>query len=232
MIAGIIRKQKARSSERAFLFFLPERSIEIRCARSLGANSRFSSKSKDLRLFLKRRVVPLRFPQCYHSPTMPPRKTAHAPAKAPAAQLDAFLDKFAPLVADQARSALRKMRARLPGAIELVYDNYNALAIGFSPTERASDAVFSIALFPRWVSLFFLLNGTRLRDPEGLLAGTGNKVRHIVLETPTLLDSPAIQDLIAQALELAPKSIDPAQPRKLIIKSVSAKQRPRRPASK
>jgi hypothetical protein len=40
--------------------------------------------------------------------------------------------------------ALAKMRARLPGAVELVYDNYNALAIGFGPTERTSEAVFSI----------------------------------------------------------------------------------------
>jgi len=172
---------------------------------------------------------------------MPPRKTAPAkkksgpnkrsvPEKSPAAQLDSFLDKFTPEIAAQARIALRKMRARLPGAIELVYDNYNALAIGFASTDRASDAIFSIALYPRWISLFFLQNGTRLRDPGGLLAGSGNRARHIVLETPALLDAPAVQDLIAQALELSPKPIDPTQPRKLIIKSVSAKQRPRRPA--
>ncbi|HEY1501119.1 MAG TPA: hypothetical protein VGF88_16205 [Acidobacteriaceae bacterium] len=169
-------------------------------------------------------------------PTRPPtpakKKSAQkkSPAeKSAAAQLDAFLDKFTTVVADQARTALRRMRARLPGAIELVYDNYNALAIGFSPTERTSDALFSIALYPRWVSLFFLLNGTRLRDPEGLLAGAGNRVRHIVLETPALLDTAGVQDLIAQALELSPKPIDATQPRRLIIKSVSAKQRPRRP---
>ena len=33
-------------------------------------------------------------------------------------------------------------------ALELVYDNYNALAIGYAPTERTSEAIFSIALFP------------------------------------------------------------------------------------
>jgi hypothetical protein len=183
---------------------------------------------------------------------MPPRKAAppkerpstsaakkkSARKKSPAAQLDAaaqldrFLDKFTPEVAAQARTALRKMRARLPGANELVYDNYNALAIGFGPTERASDAIFSIALFPRWVSLFLLQSGTRLRDPEGLLAGSGKQARHIVLKSPALLDTPAVQDLIAQALELATKPIDPTQPRHLIIKSISAKQRPRRPAAR
>jgi hypothetical protein len=162
------------------------------------------------------------------------RKPAEQAVRANSAtvQLDGFLDKFTPDIAAQARTALRKMRTRLPGAIELVYDNYNALAIGFSPTERTSDAIFSIALYPQWVSLFFLLNGTRLRDPEGLLAGTGNKVRHVVLETAALLDTPAVQDLIAQAIELSPNPIDPSQPRKLIIKSVSPKQRPRRPSAK
>src|SRR5215475_7303547 len=71
-------------------------------------------------------------------------------------QLDRFLAKFLPEVEDTARLALRKMRSRLPGANELVYDNYNALAIGFSPTERASGVIFSIALYPRWINFFFM----------------------------------------------------------------------------
>ena len=123
-------------------------------------------------------------------PIMPPRTTAATKRKSarravnraqakkatsaasPTAQLDAFLDKFTPDIAAQARVALRRMRARLPGAQELVYDNYNALAIGFSPTDRTSEALFSIAVFPRWVSLFFLQNGTCLRDPDCYLEGT------------------------------------------------------------
>ena len=64
---------------------------------------------------------------------------------APEAQLDEFIDKFSVEVATLARSILTKMRKRLPGAIELVYDNYNALAIGFAKGERTSDAPFSIA---------------------------------------------------------------------------------------
>jgi hypothetical protein len=176
-------------------------------------------------------------------PTMPPRKTApakkksapnkkSAPEISAAAQLDIFLDKFTPEVAAQARTALRKMRARLPGAIELVYDNYNALAIGFSPTDRTSDAIFSIALFPRWVSLFFLINGTHLHDPDCYLEGSGKQARHIKLDNGAMIDDPGVQDLIAQALELSEKKIDPSQPRRLIIKSISAAQRPRRPGSK
>ena len=126
-----------------------------------------------------------------------------APVASPAKQLDSFLDKFTPDIAAEARVALRRMRARLPGAQELVYDNYNALAIGFSPTERTSEALFSIAVFPRWVSLFFLQNGTCLRDPDCFLEGTGNQARHIKLDNGAMIDDPGVQDLIAQALELA-----------------------------
>jgi hypothetical protein len=156
-------------------------------------------------------------------------KSGTQSSKSAQAQLDEFLTRFMPEIEATARQALNRMRARLPGAIELIYDNYNALAIGFSPTERASDAIFSIALFPRWVSLFFLISGTKLRDPERYLQGGGNRVRHIVLETVATLDDPAVMDLIAQALELAPKQIDASQPRRMIVKSISAKQRPRRP---
>ena len=60
-------------------------------------------------------------------------------------QLDEFLAKFDPDVEKVARAALAKMSKRLPGATQLVYDNYNALAIAFSPTEKRSDIILSIA---------------------------------------------------------------------------------------
>src|ERR1017187_888081 len=147
----------------------------------------------------------------------------------PQAQLDAFLDKYSPAVATLARACLAKMRARLPGAVQLVYDNYNALAIGFGPSERAGEAVFSIALYPRWVTLFFL-QGAGLPDPQHLLKGSGKVVRHIVLASAADLDSPAVQGLMATALKRAEPAIDTDAPGSLVIRSVSARQRPRRPA--
>ncbi len=147
--------------------------------------------------------------------------------QSPEKELAQFIAKYTPEIAALARAALARMRARLPGAIELVYDNYNALAIGFGPTERASEAIFSITLFPRWVSLFFL-DGARLPDPQKLLKGSGKKARHLVLKEAADLDQPAIQSLIAHALERA-QPIDGQVPGRIVIKSVSAKQRPRRP---
>jgi hypothetical protein len=60
-----------------------------------------------------------------------------------------------------AKAAVARMRKYVPDSVELVYDNYNALVVGFGPTERAAEAVLSIALYPRGVTLFFL-QGARL----------------------------------------------------------------------
>jgi hypothetical protein len=146
----------------------------------------------------------------------------------PAQQLRSFLAKFDPRVAASARAALAQLRKKLPGATEIVYDNYNALAIGFGPGDKASEAIFSIAVFPRWVSLFFL-QGAKLPDPDKVLKGSGTRSRHIVLTHPKILEQPAVKKLMALALKSAKKPLEPKQRRRLIIKSVSAKQRPRRP---
>ena len=145
-------------------------------------------------------------------------------------QLAEFLAKFTPQIAPRAGAIIAAMRERLPGAVIPVYDNYNALAVGFGPTDRVSDVIFSIAVFPRWVSLFFF-RGVTLDDPKKLLKGSGNQVRHIVIPGPEALDDPDISALMEAALQAAAMPIDPAHPGGLVIKSISARQRPRRPQS-
>ncbi len=149
--------------------------------------------------------------------------------KSAEAQLEEFLAKYTPEVAGLAKAALAKMRKRLPGAVEMVYDNYNALVIGFCPGEKPSEVVFSIALYPRWVNLFFA-QGKGLRDPEKLLKGSGNRVRNVVLESAGMLDDPAVKELIAEAVERAAVPFDFSKKRKLMIRAIAPKQRPRRPA--
>lgn len=158
-------------------------------------------------------------------PTIGSVKTSGS--RSPESQLKAFIDKYSPEIAAQARAILKKLRARVPGAIVLVYDNYNALAIGIGTTERVSDIIFSIALYPRWVSMFFM-DGVNLPDPEKLLKGGGKRIRHIVLEDPSMLDKPAVRGLIAHALKGEGKAMEKSKAGRLIIKSISAKQRPRR----
>jgi hypothetical protein len=146
----------------------------------------------------------------------------------PKQQLDSFIAKFSPPVAKDARGVLAAMRELCLGAHELVYDNYNALAIGFATGERVRDVWFSIAIYPRWVSLFFF--GTLpLADPNKRLKGTGKTTKHIVLaDGAATLKEADVAALIAKALAKSNHPF-PGGRGKVIIKSVSAKQRPRRP---
>jgi hypothetical protein len=153
---------------------------------------------------------------------------ASTSARAAEDQLEGFLAKYTPEIASLAKAALIKLRKKLPGAVEMVYDNYNALAIGFCPGERASEAIFSIGLYPRWVNFYFL-QGRNLRDPEKLLKGSGKQVRYLVLEGAGTLDDPRVQDLIDEALERAKVPFDFSQKRKLMIRAIAPRQRPRRP---
>ena len=147
-----------------------------------------------------------------------------------AQQLASFLSRYDPEVSEVAEATVAVLRRRYPHALELVYDNYNALVIGFGPTLRASDAIFSIALYPKWVSMFFL-QATSLTDPAQLLQGSGTVARHIRLASASMLDEPAVLDLMEQAVAKAAVPFDPAASHQLIIKSVSAKQRERKPKS-
>ena len=145
----------------------------------------------------------------------------------PEKQLAGFMSRYSPEIIAVAEEALAKMRKRLPGAVQMVYDNYNALVVGFSPTERVSEATFSIALYPRWVNLFFL-QGVGLPDPEGLLQGDGNQVRRILLESAAVLDKPAVRRLIEEAIKQSDSPFKKTGGQ-MIIKRISPKQRPRRP---
>ena len=145
----------------------------------------------------------------------------------PQEQLDGFIGKFAPDIAATIRRAVAMVSARLPGATIQVYDNYNALAIAFGASEKRQSIVCSVAGYPRWVSLF-LSNGPTLPDPEGLLEGAGNTVRHVKL-IGDRMDSPAVAALIDAAAASVATPIDPAGDGRLVIKSISARQRARRP---
>src|SRR5712692_5965970 len=147
-------------------------------------------------------------------------------AKSPERQLDGFLAKYLPEIEVFARAALAKMRARLPGAIEMVYDNYNALVIGYSPTERPSDAILSLVIFPRRVSVCFI-QGRHLPDPHRVLQGDGNQVRFIrVDDRAAILDTPAIRALMSEAIAFGDTPFTGKG--RVVIRAITKRQRPRR----
>ena len=149
----------------------------------------------------------------------------------PGEQLDSFIDKFEPKNQTLIRAVRKALRKRLPTANELVYDNYNFFVIGYCPTERPSDCIVSIAAAANGVGLAFY-HGATLPDPHHLLLGSGVQNRFIRLESADALSRPEVEALIAAAVAHNETPLPASGKSKLIIRSISAKQRPRRKSAK
>jgi len=142
-------------------------------------------------------------------------------------QLKGFIGKFAPRHQTLIRSIRRALRRRFPTAHELVYDNYNFFVIGYCSTERPSDAVVSLAASSNGVGLCFI-HGASLPDPAKILLGSGRQTRFIRLESAEVLQRPEVEALLTLAAERAKTPLAASGEGRLVIRSVSAKQRPRR----
>ena len=121
----------------------------------------------------------------------------------------------------------RILRKRLPTANELVWDNYNFFVIGYSATERPSDSVFSIAAAANGVGLAFY-RGADLPDPHKILQGSGVQNRFVRCPSAETLNDPKVKAIIDAAVAQARVPFAKIGNGKLIIRSVSAKQKPRR----
>ena len=147
--------------------------------------------------------------------------------KTPEQQLAAFIAKFDSRNQALIRSVRRALRRRLPTANELVWDNYNFFVIGYSATERPSDSVVSIAAAANGVGLSFY-RGATLPDPQGILEGAGVQNRFIRLDSARTLERPEVEALIAAAVAQNRAPFARSGRGKLLIRSVSKKQKPRR----
>jgi len=142
-------------------------------------------------------------------------------------QIASFIAKFDPANAKLIRTCRSALRKRLPTANEIVYDNYNFFVIGYSASERPSDCVVSLAAAANGVGLSFY-HGATLPDPDGILLGSGAQNRFVRLPTAATLAEPAVEKLIRAALAQAKTPMPSTGRGRTIVKSISAKQRPRR----
>ena len=142
-------------------------------------------------------------------------------------QLAGFIAKFEPANARLIRALRTELRQLLPTAVEIVYDNYNFFVIGYSTTERPSDCIVSLAAAANGVGLSFYY-GASLPDPQHLLLGSGKQNRFVRLPDVKTLRSAGVRTLIKSAVAQAGTPLPEKGGGYMIIKSVSAKQRPRR----
>jgi len=143
-------------------------------------------------------------------------------------QLKTFIAKFEPSNQRLIRSVRKWMRQRMPSANELVYDNYNFFVIGYCPSLRPTDSILSIAAGANGVGISFGYIGTKIPDPHKILLGAGKLNRFIRVESMETLERPEVQALITAAIGVVKVALPATGKGTLVIRSISAKQRPRR----
>jgi len=113
-----------------------------------------------------------------------------------------------------------------PDANELIYDNYNAVAFGWSPTDKVGDTFCSIAVGRSSHNIHFgFYWGSKISDPERMLLGEGNQYRYILVKDKAEFPKAYIKKLIKEAYNYSLSIMKtPEQPLKgaTITKSISA----------
>jgi hypothetical protein len=121
-----------------------------------------------------------------------------------------------------------------PGTNELIYDNYNAVAFGWSPTDRLGHTFCSIAIGRSSKNVHFgFYWGNELSDPDKMLLGEGNQYRYILVPDKDAFPKTYIKKLVKEAYA---NSLSKVKDEKLIVhgqtlvKSISAKKREKKSA--
>jgi len=104
-----------------------------------------------------------------------------------------------------------------PDSNELVYHTH-ALTAVFSISDRLSDAFCMLPIYTNHLNLGFN-KGTLLKDPNKLLTGTGNLIRHIDVKKTSDYRNLKVKALIQEAIDFAIK--DMVKPTKSIGKTIS-----------
>jgi hypothetical protein len=120
-----------------------------------------------------------------------------------------------------------------PMTNELIYDNYNAVAFGWSPTDRQGHIFCSIAVGRTSKNIHFgFYWGKEISDPDKILLGQGNQYRYILVTDKTKFPKNYIENLIQEAYKNSLSKVkDKSQiiHGQSIIKSVSEKKRSKKP---
>jgi len=116
-----------------------------------------------------------------------------------------------------------------PNSNELIYDNYNAVAFGWSLTDKAGDVFCSIAVYSDYINFGFN-RGSEIHDPKKLLKGDGSLYRYIRVTDKDNFPEDYIKQLLQSAWENATERVKPAKKvfkGETIVKSISpVKRRP------
>ena len=140
-----------------------------------------------------------------------------------------FLEPFGDRIAELVMQLREFVWDLYPMTNELIYDNYNAVAFGWSPTDRQGHTFCSIAVGRSSKNIHFgFYWGNKLSDPEKILSGKGNQYRYILVTDITEFPKKYIEKLVQEAYSnslLKVKDKNQIIHGQTILKSVSEKKR-------
>ncbi|CAN5822133.1 hypothetical protein BH11BAC3_BH11BAC3_36120 [soil metagenome] len=116
-----------------------------------------------------------------------------------------------------------------PSANELIYDNYNAVAIGWSPTDRVGHIFCNLAIGRTSKNIHFgFYWGSQVNDTKKILIGKGNQYRYLLVKDTSSFPKTYIKKLMKEAYQISLQKVkDKSQfmEGETITKSISAKKR-------
>jgi hypothetical protein len=147
----------------------------------------------------------------------------------PPGELLEFLYRYDPAIQSLALGLRRVVLEEMTPCHEYIFAMRSKVVLLYSATDRViADCICSIGVFTRHVTLAFH-HGKDLKDPRGILQGTGKAMRHTTLEALSELDRPELRPFLRQARKLAGLS----RPRRVtsedVVTRVKAKSPPKRP---
>jgi hypothetical protein len=149
--------------------------------------------------------------------------------RAAEAEVRRLIAKFAPAHQRLIGTMRRWLRQRLPTAHEVVYEYRDCFVISHSPSEHGYEGVLALRASADGVRLY-LNRGKGLPDPEKLLQGSGSQVRWVPVAGAATLARPAVARLVDEALARNRVPFARTGRGPVVLRSVPAKPRQRRPA--
>ena len=147
----------------------------------------------------------------------------------PNPQLHEFLRSYPDHIGQLAIEIRNYITNLIPEANELIWDNYNALAMAYSKSEVLKDAFCHVAVYGKHVNLGFNRGSELTQSTSIKLEGNGKLIRHIKIHEIADLYTPGIEKLIWEALGISESRnenlIHKDSPGKSIVMSISEKKR-------
>ncbi len=116
-----------------------------------------------------------------------------------------------------------------PKTNELIYDNYNAVAFGWSPTDKVGHTICSIAVGRSSKNIHFgFYWGNEISDPDKILLGQGNQYRYILVTDKKKFPKAYIKKLVKEAYTNSLSKVKDQNQiirGQTIVKSISSKKR-------